>query len=101
MKIAVENGYITVKCDCVEIASSRPVNDNEHKITVVREKNKAVKLYIDNCLDCSGYSAAAKGEINTQLESNAAEFKAVLKAVPYNEIITLSKILAKVGKRKK
>jgi hypothetical protein len=101
IKIAIENGYAVVKCDSVSITSTKQVNDAEHKITVVREKNKLVKLYIDKALDTSGYDEKAKGEINTELYSNANDFSAISKATPYSEIISLKRVLAKGTGRKK
>lgn len=101
IKIAVENGFVTVKCDKVTITSSKKITDTDYRITVVREKNKLLKLYIDRRLDSSGYDAGAKGEINTQLESNYSDFSVKAKASSYNEIISLKNILTKAGKRKK
>lgn len=101
INITVENGYLNVKCDSLSVDSTVKINDAPHKITVVREKNKMIKIYLDKALDCSGYDKDAKGEINIELVSDAADFKVFKKATPYDEIITLKKVLTKVGKRKK
>lgn len=101
IKISVENGFVKIKCDSAVITSQKKVNDAVHKITVVREKNKLVKLYIDKALEASGYSADAKAELNTELYSNTEEFSVEEKATPYNEIITLKKVLTKKSMRKK
>ncbi len=101
IRIAVENGFLTVKCDTLELNSTVKITDSPHKITVVREKNKMVKIYIGKELNCSGYDEKAKGELNTVIDSDAADFTFRDKATPYSEIITLKKVLTKVGKRKK
>ena len=101
IKVAVENGFVTVKCDNVTVTSTKQVTDTDYAIVVVREKNKLLKLYIDRKLDGSGYDANAKGELNTQLESNLVDFSVKTKAESYNEIISLKNILTKAGKRKK
>ncbi len=72
-----------------------------HKITLVREKNKMLKIYIDNFLDCSGYSVRAKANISTELMSRADNFKITNSATPYNQIITLSDILKRKKKQRK
>lgn len=99
--ISVEKSYVNVKCGKCHLRSNSIVSGNEHKITIVREKNKMLKIYIDRQLDCSGYDARAKAVINTQLTSDAEGFRVVSKATPYDEIITLKEILASVGKRKR
>lgn len=101
VRISVENGFLSVKCDSLTVNSSQKISGGEHSITVVREKNKMVKIYIDKALDCSGYDGNAKGEIDVLLTSDAADFAASGKATPYSEIISLKKVLTKVGKRKK
>lgn len=101
VKIAVEDGFVKIKCDSASLESSFKVTGAEHKITVVREKNKMVKLYIDNTLDGSVYDAASKGEIDTELESDALEFSAVSKATSYEDIVALKRVLTKAVKRRK
>ncbi len=59
-----------------------------------------LKIYIDNFLDCSGYSENAKTNISTELKSNAENFKVTNSATPYNQIIKLADIL-KIKKRGK
>ena len=101
IRIAVENGFLTVRCDTLELNSRGKITASPHKVTIVREKNKMVKIYVGKELDCSGYDEKAKGEIDITLESDAADFTVKDKATPYNEIITLKKVLTKVGKRTK
>ena len=101
IKISVEKGFIHIKCDNCEIHSESIISSNKHKITIVREKNAMIKLYIDRHLDCSGYNADIKPEVSTQFNSSADEFTVKDKATPYDEIISLKKILGNVGKRRK
>lgn len=101
IRISVEKGFIKVKCDNCEIHSESIISGNKHKITIVREKNRMIKLYIDRHLDCSGYDVNAKAELLTEFNSNADEFTVKNKATPYDEIITLKEIFSSVGRRKK
>ena len=99
--ISVVKGYVNVKCGKCHLRSNSIVGGGNHKITVVREKSKALKIYIDRQLDSSGYDSRAKAKINTAIDSSAEEFKVIEKATPYDEIITLKSMLSGVGKRKK
>lgn len=99
IKIHVGDGVLNVECGGLKVTSSCRIGGGEHKITVVREKNKMVKIYIDSELDSSGYSSDAKGKVNTELFSDTAEFSMTPQATPYSEIISLQRILG--GKRKK
>lgn len=99
--VVVENGYLKASCDKTEIVSTKCVNDTEHKVTIVREKNKMLKLYIDNKLNGSAYNKDSKGKVNTELFSDITDFSVDEKATPYNEIISLKSALAKLGKHKK
>lgn len=101
IKIWVEKGFIKIKCDDVEIHSDSIISSNSHKITIVREKNRMLKLYIDRHLDCSGYNENSKTEVSTDFYGGAEEFTVKDKATPYDEIITLKEILGNVGKRRK
>lgn len=98
--ISIFKGYVNVKCGRCHLRSNSIVSGGAHKITVVREKSKALKLYIDRKLDASGYDSRAKAKINTVIDSDAEDFNVIEKATPYDEIITLKNILAGVGKRK-
>lgn len=99
--ISVVKGYVNVKCGKCHLRSNSIVGGGSHKITVVREKSKALKIYIDRQLDSSGYDSRAKAKINTAIVSSAEEFKVIEKATPYDEIITLKSMLSGVSKRKK
>ena len=92
--------YVNVKCGRCHLRSNSIVSGGEHKITIVREKNKALKIYVDRHLDASGYDVRAKNTINTDIQSDAPNFKVLNNATPYDEIITLKEILSNVGKRK-
>lgn len=99
--ISVEKGYVCVKCDCINLKSNSIVRGGEHKITVVREKNRMIKLYIDRHLDASAYDENTSEHIDINLIGNTEKFTVIDKATPYDEIITLKEILTKAGKRKK
>ncbi|MCC8073139.1 MAG: hypothetical protein LIO62_03315 [Clostridiales bacterium] len=101
IKIAVEKGCINVRCGRCHLRSQSLISSNNHKITVVREKNRMLKIYIDKHLDASGYDSRAKAQINTEIESNAQNFSVQNKATPYDEIITLKEIFSNVGKKRK
>lgn len=98
--ISVVKSYVNVKCGRCHLRSNSIVSGGEHKITIVREKNKALKIYVDRHLDASGYDVRAKNTINTDIQSDAPNFKVLNNATPYDEIITLKEILSNVGKRK-
>lgn len=95
--ISIEKGKINASVGILQLKSESIISGTHHKITLVREKNKMLKIYIDNFLDCSGYSEWAKAEISTELMSRADNFRVVNSATPYNQIITLADII----KRKK
>lgn len=101
IKIYVEKGFVAVRCGKCHLRSSSIVSGTEHKITIVREKSRTLKIYIDRHLECSGFDARAKALINTDIKSEVGGFAVSQKAIPYDEIITPKEILAKVGKRKK
>ncbi len=100
IEISIVKSYVNVKCGRCHLRSNSIVSGGKHKITIVREKNKALKIYVDKQLDSSGYDSRAKDTINTQLESNASNFKVKDSATPYDEIITLKEILSDARKRK-
>lgn len=100
IKIAVKNGRAFAKCDNCEVSSETIIDGNEHKITVVREKNMLLKLYIDRHLDCSGYDKNAKKKVSLTFDSNAENITVFEKATPYDEIITLKEILSKSSRRR-
>lgn len=101
IKISVEKGLIKIKCDSCEINSESIISGNKHKITIVREKNRMVKLYIDKYLDCSGYDENAKAVVSTEFNCSANGFTVKDKATPYDEIITLKEILSSMSKKRK
>lgn len=89
IKIAIEEGFLTISDGAINIKSTDALSAENHKITIVREVNKMIKLYIDNSLDCSGYDENSKDEISIDLTSSAKNFNATDKATPYTEIIKL------------
>ncbi len=101
IKITVEKGMLKVKCDTCILESESIISGGSHKITVVREKNRMIKLYIDKYLDCSAYDENAKTVVDTGLNCSEEGFTVKDKATPYDEIITLKEILGKVGKIRK
>ena len=100
ISIKIKKGCIFVKVDNCEIQSNSIVSGDYHKITIVRSKNKLVKLYIDKTLDICGYTADCKAQIDLTINSSAANFEVTPKATTYEEIIALKEILANVGKRR-
>ncbi|MDE6155339.1 MAG: hypothetical protein K2F67_02765, partial [Eubacterium sp.] len=101
IKISIEKGMLSIKCDNCQLSSESIISGNNHKITIVREKNTMVKLYIDRYLDCSAYDANTKPIVSTEFAGSAVELMVKDKATPYNEIITLKEILNSFGKKKK
>ncbi|MDE7124260.1 MAG: hypothetical protein K2N83_02055, partial [Eubacterium sp.] len=95
--ISIEKGRIHANVGVLSMKSESIISGTNHKITLVREKSRMLKIYIDNSLDCSGFNDRAKENISTELTSSAENFKVVNTATPYNQIITLADIL----KRKK
>ena len=93
VKISVEKGRINASVGVLNLKSESIIASTKHKITIVREKNRMLKIYIDNFLDCSGYNERAKANISTDLISTARNFKVINSATPYDRIITLSDIL--------
>lgn len=90
VKVAVEDGFLTVSIEDINIKSTAPISAENHEITIVREVNKMIKLYIDKSLDCSGYDEDASDEISTDLTSLADKFSVIDEATPYNEIIKIT-----------
>ena len=104
IRVAVEKGFLNIAVGATQLKSENTIRSTTHKITIVREKNKVVKLYIDNFLDCSAYSAKTKAEIDTELMSRANAFSVSDRATPYNEIvriIELKEILKQARKKRK
>lgn len=98
--ISIENGYLNASVGTLRLKSESIISSTHHKITLVREKNKMVKLYIDNFLDCSAFSPRVKAEISTDLASSANHFKVTDKATPYNNIISIGELLKVKGQSK-
>lgn len=99
--ISMEKGHVKATVGTLTLKSKNLIDPNAHKkITIVREKNKMVKIYIDNRLDCSGYNPKVKAEISTKLESKAEKFEVIGKALPYDEIMLPATLLKKGKKRK-
>ncbi len=98
--VCIKKGYVNVTIGTVSLKSHSLVNAGNYKITVVREKNRMVKIYINNKLDCSGYDKKTKAEISTNLASTAEGFEIINTATPYNEIM-LPAILKKSRWKKK
>ena len=93
--ISVKQGKFCIKCAECEYNSESLAGGGTHKINIVREKNKMIKLYIDNTLDGSAFCEHAKGEVSLDLTSSASDFSVSDKATPYDDIITLKEILGR------
>ncbi|MCD7722797.1 MAG: hypothetical protein LUH82_02440 [Clostridiales bacterium] len=91
--ISIENGYINAYVGALKLKSESIISSSHHKIMLVREKNKMVKLYIDNFLDCSAYDKRSKALLSTDLKSSATNFSVTDKATPYNKIIAIAELL--------
>lgn len=98
--VCIKKGYVNVTIGTVSLKSHSLVNSGNYKITIVREKNRMVKIYINNKLDCSGYDKKTKAEISTNLASTAEGFEIINTATPYSEIM-LPAILKKSRWKKK
>lgn len=88
--VAVEDGFLTVNVGDINIKSTSELTAQNHSITIVREVNKMIKLYIDNSLDCSGYDEDADDEVSLDLTSMANNFSVTDEATPYNKIIKIT-----------
>ncbi len=91
--VEIENGFVKATVDELTLKSESIISGSNNKITIVREKNRMVKIYIDNSLDCSGYNENSKCDISTELTSAEKNFNVVDKATPYNEIIKIANTL--------
>lgn len=85
IEIIVDDGCLNVKIGELKIESESIINGTNHTVHIVREKNKLVKIYIDNSLDCAKYEEGLKAEISTDGLSGKVEVMG--KALPYSEII--------------
>lgn len=93
--ISVEKGFVSVNIGTLRLKSESIISNTHRRITIVREKNRMVKIYIDDFLDCSGYDEKVKADISTELISEAENFKVINRAVPYDEVIELKGLLKK------
>lgn len=96
--IKVNKCYIEATVGTLNLKSESVISEGKHNITIVREKNRMVKIYIDNKLDCSGYDKKTKPIISTELTSNMDSFEIINNATPYNEIAAPMPLIKK-GKR--
>lgn len=86
--ISVESGCLHTKIGNVDLMSENTIRSSNHRINIIRERNKLIKVYIDGQLDCSKYIENAQAEINTDLISDL-RLEVVGKALPYSEILKL------------
>lgn len=99
--IRVDDGIISVDMSTVRLRSENTISASNHIVTVVREKNKMVKLYVDNSLDCSAYEKRSKAVLSCELTSDAEGFKVINSATPYSDIVEPGGIIKKSRKRLK
>lgn len=97
--IRVDKGIITVNAGTLRLKSENSISASSHTVTVVREKNRMVKIYVDNSLDCSGYEERGKAVLSCELTSDAEGFKVINSATPYSDIVELGGVLKKSRKR--
>lgn len=101
IQILVEKGLIHARCGRCHLRSASIIHGDSHKITLVRSKNRMLKLYIDQHLDAAGFDDRAKDSINTEITSSAADFTVTKKAAPYDEIVSLREIISSKHKFKR
>lgn len=99
--IRIDKGIITVNMGTLRLKSENSISSSNHTVTVVREKNRMIKLYVDNSLDCSAYSGRGKAILSCELTSDAEGFRVINSATPYSDIVELGGILKKSRKRRK
>lgn len=97
--IRVDKGIITVNAGTLRLKSENSISASNHTVTVVREKNRMVKIYVDNSLDCSGYEERGKAVLSCELTSDAEGFKVINSATPYSDIVELGGVIKKSRKR--
>ncbi len=96
--IGCKDGYLLVNISSLKFKSESVIRSSKHRITIVRSKNKMVKLYIDRFLDCSAYDENQAAEISIDLSSVADNFKVTGKATPFSDIISLKEQKSKKSK---
>lgn len=99
--IRIDRGIISVNMGTLRLRSENSISDSNHTVTVVREKNKMVKLYVDSSLDSSAYEEHAKAHLSCELTSDAEGFKIINSATNYSDIVELGGILKKSRKRRR
>lgn len=102
--VSVKAGVVEFTIGNDTMRSNNLASGDNHIVTLVREKNKMMKIYIDAMLDSSFYNADQKDKIDTSLVSNAKDFEVCDKAIPYDEVkapVIESKKKRKLFSRKK
>lgn len=99
--IRIDRGIISVNMGTLRLRSENSISDSNHTVTVVREKNKMVKLYVDSSLDSSAYEEHAKAHLSCELTSDAEGFRIINSATNYSDIVELGGILKKSRKRRR
>lgn len=99
--IRIDRGIISVNMGTLRLRSENSISDSNHTVTVVREKNKMVKLYVDSSLDRSAYEEHAKARLSCELTSDAEGFRIINSATNYSDIVELGGILKKSRKRRR
>lgn len=101
IRIAAEKGMISADVGRLRLRSENLLSDSNHTVTLVREKNRMVKLYIGSTLDCSDYDPKAKARISCELTSDAEGFRVINSATAYDDIVELGGALKKSRKRRR
>lgn len=99
--IRIDRGIISVNMGTLRLRSENSISDSNHTVTVVREKNKMVKLYVDSSLDSSAYEEHVKARLSCELTSDAEGFRIINSATNYSDIVELGGILKKSRKRRR
>ncbi len=90
ISIKTDNGYIKIMMGSLCFQSESSIRSSQHNVTIVREKNKMVKLYIDKFLDCSAYDRNQIAHIPTDFKNETTRFNVYDNALPYNKIVSFS-----------
>ena len=98
--IRIDKGIISVFIGPVKLKSENSIRGSSHTVTVVREKNRMIKLYVDGTLDSSAYEARGKAKLSCELSSDFEGFRVTDSAADCNNIIELAGSSKKSRKRR-
>ena len=85
--IRMNNKHLEVNVGATCLVSQSVIDTEKNKFTIVRERNKEVKLYINNKLDSTAYNEKTKAQISTEVKSSLDTFRKFDEAKSYKEIV--------------